>query len=75
MYADRKGLELADVGLEVARDREVKPPRCTITLQLPAGLDDALVARLEHVAKACPVSRVLEPGMAIDHRVLVGSPR
>ena len=74
MYADRKGLELSDVGVDVELDREVKPPRCTITLTLPDGLDEAQAARLEHVAKACPVSRLLEHGLEIEHRVLVGSP-
>lgn len=73
MYADRKGLELSDVDVGVELDREVKPPRATITLQLPDGLEPAQVQRLEHVAKACPVSRLLEGGLEIEHRVLVGS--
>jgi putative redox protein len=71
MYADRKGVELAEVGVDVELDREHKPLRGTITLLLPAGLDEALAARLEHVAKACPVSRLLEHGMAIEHRVIL----
>ena len=71
MYADRKDIELGEVGVDVELDRAEKPPRCTITLQLPSGLDEALVARLEHVAKACPVSRLLEHGLAIEHRVIL----
>jgi putative redox protein len=72
MYADRKGFELGDVDVDVEIDRTNKPPRCTITVQLPDGLEDAQVARLEHVAKACPVSRLLEDGLEIEHRVLAG---
>jgi putative redox protein len=68
MYARRKGWELAEVGVDVELDADAKPQRATIALSLPPGLSDEQVARLEHVAQACPVHRTLERGLVFEHQ-------
>jgi putative redox protein len=68
LYARRKGWELADVGVEVELDRECS--RCHVTVRLPEDLDPEQVERLERVAKACPVAKVLDHGLEVRHEVV-----
>ena len=61
MYARRKGLELAnlEVDVEYALAKRGAPTEYTVTLTLPAGLSDEEIARIRRVAARCPVHRTL----------------
>ena len=72
MYARRKEWELGEIGVDVEIDKDASPPSCCITVDLPDGLDDERIVRLERIALACPVSRMLHQGVDIDHALTVG---
>ena len=71
LYARRKGWEIDDVGVDVELDRECE--RCTVTVRLPEGLDAEKVERLERLAQACPVAKVLDHGVEVRHEVTQGT--
>ena len=73
MYARRKGWELGEVGVDVEFDTGAKPARAAVALSLPPGLSEEQVARLEHVAQACPVHRTLERGVVFENEPLTVS--
>lgn len=74
MYAARKGWELAELRVDVGYDNEAEPRRFDVTLHLPAGLDPDRLARIERVARSCPVSRALEAGFAFEEHTAVAEP-
>jgi putative redox protein len=73
MYADRKGWELGDVGVEVEMEygEKSQPKSFEVTLRLPRGLSEDQVQRLEAVASKCPIHRTLAGGVEITDRVEV----
>jgi putative redox protein len=73
MYARRKQWELSDLRVEAELDKDVKPPRFRVTVSLPDGLTEEQQARLEHVAQACPVHRMLKDELCLDHRIVAGA--
>jgi len=84
MYADRKGLEVTRVSVEVAHDKvhasevsEVAAERSggrpidrfTRTITIEGDLDDAARQRLAEIADRCPVHRTLEQSSVIETAV------
>jgi putative redox protein len=72
LYARRKGWELGEVRVDVDYEYEVTPRRLEVDVHLPAGLSDEQAARLERVARTCPVGRAFEAGFTLEERIHVG---
>jgi putative redox protein len=81
MYARTKGWTLGDVVVAVDYDHRSTPRRFDVSIRLTGDLDDAQLARLEKVARSCPVRRSIEAGFefaetieapATDGRRLLG---
>src|SRR5207249_2536004 len=62
MYARTKGWELGDVTVDVDCDNRATPRRFEIEVRLGADLSDEQIARLDQVARACPLRRSIEVG-------------
>ena len=62
MYARTKGWDLGDVFVAVNYDHRSTPRRFDVSIGLTGHLDDAQLARLEKVARSCPVRRSIEAG-------------
>jgi putative redox protein len=71
MYAARKEWTLGALGVDVDYDNDAQPRRLDVTLRLPGDLSPEQVARLERVARSCPVSRALEAGFALEQRTVL----
>jgi putative redox protein len=78
MYADRKGWDLD--GLEVKANYEGLPKSSSerakfeVSVELPDGLTDEQVERIDTIAKKCPVHRLLAPGADITvHTEVAGA--
>jgi putative redox protein len=68
MYARAKGWELAGVAVDVDYDHHATPRRFEIVIELDGELSDMQVARLEKVARACPLRRSIEAGIEfVEH--------
>jgi len=76
MYADRKGLELGDleVDVEMEYDESGVPRSFLVTLHLPRALSEDQPERLRQIAGRCPVHRALsgEREVTITDRVELG---
>lgn len=67
--AERNGLDLADITVEVDKTFAENPKRIArfdVRVGLPAGLDDILVLKLRRAAALCLVQRSLHRDMVID---------
>jgi len=62
MYARTKGWDLGDVFVAVSYDHRSTPRRFDVSIGLTGHLGDAQLARLEKVARSCPVRRSIEAG-------------
>lgn len=71
LYARRKGWELGEVRVDVTYDHDSAPRRLEADVILPDGLSEDQVARLERVARTCPVGRAFEAGFTLEERVHV----
>lgn len=71
MYADRKGWELPElkVAVEIEGDPAKEPASYALTLELPDGLTDDQIERIERIAGKCPVHRAI----AEERTITVGS--
>ena len=69
MFARRQGWQLDEIVVDAELASDARPPRCTIAIRLPDGLSDGQRQRLEYVARACAVHRVLEQGVVFDHSI------
>ncbi len=70
MYARTKGWELGGVTVDVDYDHRSTPRRFDIEIRFGDELTDEQIARLEQVARACPLRRSIEAG-AEFHEALV----
>ena len=64
--ADRAGVSLADVSVEVSKELSSPPGRIAglmVTIRMPAGLAPEQRARLEKYARTCPVHHSLAADM------------
>ena len=62
VYARTKGWSLGDVFVAVDYDHRSTPHRFDVSIRLTGDLGDAQLARLEKVARSCPVRRSIEAG-------------
>ncbi len=68
MYADRKGWDLQEVKIEVDLDRDEKGTKTSFNckISLFGDLDEEQRERLLHIAKACPVHKILTHPIEIN---------
>lgn len=60
MYAERKGWDIGNVVVDVDIDYErATPSALTVTLHLPAALNEEQRERLREIAAKCPVHKVI----------------
>jgi putative redox protein len=69
LYAQRHGLQLGDVRVDVSYDADATPRQAQITVHLPAGLTPDQITRLRRVANTCPARRALEAGFTFDEEL------
>lgn len=71
MYADRKGWDLGDIRVSVEFEpaRRGSPTTFSLELQIPAGLTNEQVMRIEAIAARCPVHRTLEGEVIFNEKV------
>ncbi len=74
MYAEKRGIDLGGVEVEVDYDNQATPRHCDVRIRLGAQFTAAELAKLEKVAAACPVRRALEGGVDFEERIEVGHP-
>ncbi len=74
LYAQRKEWGLGEVQVDVEYDHESEPRRFDVAVRLPGGLTPDQIARLERVARTCPVRRALEAGSVFDERIVSADP-
>ena len=74
LYAPRKEWDLGEVQVDVEYDHESEPRRFDVAVRLPGGLSPDQIARLERVARTCPVRRALAAGSVFDERILTADP-
>jgi putative redox protein len=74
MYAEKRGLDLGGVEVEVDYDNKADPRRCDVRIRLGNRFTDAELAKLEKVAAACPVRRALEGGVAFEEQIETSPP-
>jgi putative redox protein len=74
MYAERRGLDLGGVEVEVDYANDATPRRCDVRIRLGGHFTDEELAKLERVAAACPVRRALEGGVAFEERIQASPP-
>jgi putative redox protein len=68
LYARRKGWPLPGLHVDVVYDSDSDPRAFDVTLNLPAGLTESQVTRLERVAESCPVRRALQSEFTFRER-------
>ena len=69
MYAEKRGIDLGGVEVDVEYDNKATPRRCDVRIRLGRHFTDEELAKLEKVAAACPVRRALEAGVAFDETI------
>ncbi len=73
MYAERKGLELTQISIELAHDKAESEgrtvDRITRVISLEGNLTEAERSRLLEIAQKCPVHRTLSPSFQLDCRL------
>lgn len=74
LYAQRKEWDLGEVQVDVEYDHESEPRRFDVAVRLPGGLSPDQIARLERVARTCPVRRALAAGSVFDERIVTAEP-
>ncbi len=72
MYAEKRGLDLGGVEVEVEYDNKSTPRHCAVIVRLGRSFGDGQLARLEKVAAACPVRRALEAAIVFEERIESG---
>jgi putative redox protein len=70
MYARTKGWDIGEIVVDVEYDNEADPRRLQIDVRLPDSLAPAQIARLERVARTCPIRRAFEAGFVFEERLL-----
>ena len=69
MYARQKCWNLGEVTVDVDYDHQASPRRARVSIRLSGHVDDDQLERLEKVARACPVRRVLETGIEFEESI------
>lgn len=68
-YGRTKGWELGHVTVDVEYDNHSTPRRIGMAIRLSGELTAEQLARLEKVARACPLRRSLEAGFEFSERI------
>jgi putative redox protein len=73
MYAARKGWDLQSVTVDTALVSETITDKKTTaflrSITVTGTLDDAQLQRLQQIAKACPISKILEGSISIETEI------
>jgi putative redox protein len=71
MYAQRKGWEVGDIGVDVNYEpaQRGSPTKFDLSLRLPKELPEDQRERLMQIAAKCPVHRTLESEVMFDEKV------
>lgn len=69
MYADRKKWDFGTITVKVHQTTAEGKPVITRTVHVTGTLDAEQRERLAYIARACPVSKMIENGTAIETRV------
>ena len=69
MYARTKGWDLGRVTVDVNYDHRSVPRQVEIVVQLGGDLSDEQLARLEKVARSCPLRRSIETGIEFEETI------
>jgi putative redox protein len=69
MYARTKEWDLGEVVVDVDYDNRSTPRKVEIAVRLTGRLDAVQLARLEKVARSCPVRRSIETGFEFEERL------
>jgi putative redox protein len=69
LYGRTKGWELGDVTVTADYDHHAVPRRIALVIGIGGDLSDEQLARLEKVARACPLRRAIETGFELVERV------
>lgn len=75
MYAERKGWELGEASASVTYEGAApgERARLEVDVTIPAELDDDQLARIEKIAKKCPVHRAIAGETDVTDRISAGS--
>jgi putative redox protein len=68
-YGRTKRWDLGDIAVDVEYDNKAVPRRFEVDIRYGGELDDAQLARLAKVARACPLRRSLEVGFEFHEHV------
>jgi putative redox protein len=69
LYANRKQWDIGEISVDVEYDHDSEPRRFDTTVNLPDGLTQDQIERLQRVADTCPVRRALEAGFSFDEHI------
>jgi putative redox protein len=69
MYADRKQWDFGEITVTVHQESVAGRPVITRTIHVTGNLDSEQRDRLQYIAKACPVSKMIESATEIETRV------
>jgi len=75
MYARTKGWELGAVSVDVDYDHHATPRRFEIAIRVTGDLSAEQLARLDKVARSCPLRRSLEAGSEFAETLEPDPPR
>ena len=68
-YGRTKGWELGRVSVDVDYDHRAVPRRFELQIRVGGDLSDAQLARLEKVARSCPLRRSIEAGIEFEETI------
>ena len=73
MYAQRKGWELGEIGVDLEFHREDEGHRIAREITFSAPLTDEQRAKIAEIAEKTPVTKVIKQGSPIETRIHSGS--
>jgi putative redox protein len=69
MYARTKEWDLGNVDVAVDYDHKATPRAFDVTISLDGALSEEQLARLEQVARACPLRRAIDAGFSFSETI------
>jgi putative redox protein len=70
LYARTKGWDLGELTVDVEYDNHSTPRRFEVEIHLDGELTAEQLARLEKVARACPLRRSIEAGIEFEETIV-----
>ena len=74
IYARSKGWQLGDVSVDVDFDNRSTPRAFDVSIHVGDDVSEEQIARLEKVARACPVRRSFEVGAEFREAIIRAAP-